>query len=117
MTAMSKQSHQITMWKLVVVAVCLSVFLFGLQAKLAQYQQPSPSVTAVSSAKLWDGDHRMEVQNVLEITSLLVMAMLLLFQHLLLETSSLLPFESSPAPLRLSSLSHLERFFRPPPAR
>jgi len=103
------------MWKIVVMGVCLCVFLFGLQAKLAQYQQPSPSVTAVSSAKLWVTDHRMEVQN-LEISGLLMVAIRLLFQHLAVETSTL-PFLSIPAPVRLSSLSHLRRFFRPPPAR
>ena len=112
-----KQSSPVTMWKVVVVGVCLCVFLFGLQAKLAQYQAPSPTVTAVSSAKLWDGDHRMELQHLLRLAELLSFAMLLLFQALFVETSFRIPFSSNPAPVRLSSLSHLRRFFRPPPVR
>lgn len=117
MPTATQRITRVTMWKVVVVGACLCLFLFGLQAKLAQYQDPSPSVTAVRSAKLWESDQRMEVQNVLDVTGLLLLAILLQFQQSFVETSVPLPVFSRPAPVRLFSLSHLRRFFRPPPAR
>lgn len=111
----SQQVSRITMWKIVVVGVCLCVFVFGLQAKLAQYQAPSPTVKAVSSAKLWDGDHRMEVQTLPDIAVLLAVAILLQFPFLLLEPSAPLPLLCTPAPVQLSRMLQLRRFFRPPP--
>jgi len=105
------------MWKIVVMGVCLCVFLFGLHAKLAQYQAPSPSATAVSSAKLWVGDNRLEAQSLLGLTELLALAVALQFQQLLAEVTFPLPLWAIPVPVPLSRLSHLRRFFRPPPAR
>lgn len=115
MQSSRNQTSQITMWKIVVLGVCLCVFVFGLQAKLVQYQAPSPNATAVSSAKMWDGDHRMEVESLLSISVLLGLTILLVFRFILDRVLVLRPMLSIPAPVRLSSLSHLGRFFRPPP--
>lgn len=112
-----QQTPRITLWKVVVIGVCLSVFLFGLQAKLAQYDGPSPGVTVVTSVKLWDGDHRMEVQNLLGLTELLALAIVLRVPLLVVQTSTPLPAYENPAPIPEFRLTHLRRFFRPPPAR
>ena len=112
----ARDSH-ITTWKIVVLAVCLCVFLFGLHAKLAQYQAPSPSVTNVVSAKLWQGDSRMELFATPVAVGFLFIAFLLQLFPVETENSVPLPLWATPAPVRLSTLAHLRRFFRPPPAR
>ena len=111
------RGSQITTWKMVVLAVCLCVFLFGLHAKLAQYQAPSPSVTAVVSAKLWQGESRMELLTTPVAVGFLFVAFLLELFELETDTSVPLPLWATPAPVRPSTLAHLRRFFRPPPAR
>jgi hypothetical protein len=117
MQASANQRTPITMWKIVVLGICICVFLFGLQAKLAQYQAPSPTVTPVTSAKLWQGESLLEAQNFLGAVGLLIFAVLLRVHTLYIRTSVPLPVWATPAPVRLSTLSHLRRFFRPPPAR
>jgi len=107
----------ITMWKVVVLGICICVFLFGLQAKLAQYQAPSPTLTPVTSAKLWQGESRFGVSNILGPVGLLLLVVLLPAHSLIVRTAVPSPLWATPAPVRLSSLTHLRRFFRPPPAR
>ena len=120
MQASANQNTPITMWKVVVLGICLCVFLFGLEAKLAQYQAPSPTVTPVTSAKLWQGESRFEAQNYLAPVGLLVFAVLLRVHALFIRTSVPLPlgqhrrrcgspqfrtFGDSSGPLRLDKQS------------
>lgn len=114
--AAQRKSH-ITTWKIVIMAVCLCIFLFGLHAKLAQYQASSPPVTAVTSAKLWQGDSRMELLTTSVVVGFLFAAFLLQLFEIETDTSVPLPLWATRAPVRLSTLSHIRRFFRPPPAR
>lgn len=116
MQSVSQRKSHITTWKIVVMAVCLCVFLFGLHAKLAQYQASSPQVTAVTSAKLWQGDSRMELLTA-PVVGFLFAAFLLQLFEIETDTSIALPLWATPAPVRLSTLAHIRRFFRPPPAR
>ena len=100
------------------VSVCVCVFLFSLQAKLAQYDAASASVTPVKAAKLWDGEHRLQLPPPAEWTglALLILPLLLVVslpmairrQHAAVQ--DLIPR----LPLLMAQAS---LFFRPPPAQ
>jgi hypothetical protein len=102
-------------WKVAVVTVCFCVFLFGLHAKLVLYDPPSPGVTAVASAKLWTGDHKMDVQSSLEFVLIAWLSTLLIF-GLPIARFELLRPDQEPLPQQVTALG-LHRFLRPPPSR
>ncbi len=106
---------QITFWKLIVVSVCLCVFLFATHAKLAQYDAATPSVTPVTSAKFWVGEHRALLPTPVEIVPVVLFVLFAwtLLRHVQLQAAALIV---SPPVLRLQSWNS-RRFFRPPPAR
>lgn len=101
-------------WKVAVVAVCFCVFLFGLHAKLALYDPPSPGVTAVASAKLWNGNQKMEVQTLLEFVLIAWLSTLLIF-GLRVARFERLRLDHETLPQQVESLG-LHRFLRPPPS-
>jgi hypothetical protein len=102
-------------WKVGVVAVCFSVFLFGLHAKLVLYDPPSPGVTAVASAKLWNGNQKMEVQTSLQFVLIAWLSTLLIF-GLHVARFERLRSDQETLPQQVKALG-LHRFFRPPPSR
>jgi hypothetical protein len=106
---------RITFWNLVIASVCLCVFVLSLQAKLAQYEPPSPSVTAVKSAKLWIGGNRLERQDGLKLAPMGSLPIVLLFGLILPASSVQFVPLATPTPVALSNLWQLRRFFRPPP--
>ncbi len=105
---------RLAFWKLVVVALCLCVFVFGTHARLVQYQDLSSNVATVGQAKLWVSDHRMEIQSEMTVLVVLSIAAWLACAFRL----SARPFArlSAPVLVRTTQLWHLQRFFRPPPA-
>lgn len=110
---------RITFWKLAITAVCLCVFLFAFQAKLAQYDGSASSVTPVKAAKLWNGDSRIEVQEHLKLTDFFPPAVLLLIVATVTlavpARLALAPALLTPRlPERFLGTQHL---FRPPPAQ
>lgn len=119
MPAASPQIPRITFWKLAIAAVCLCVFLFALQAKLAQYHGPVSSVTPVKNAKLWNGDSRIELLEHLNLADFFPPAVLLLFVAtvVLPLPGKILPAQVPSAPLLPVRLWDAQHFFRPPPAR
>lgn len=116
MPAASQHNPQITFWKLLVVSACVCVFLFALQAKLAQYET-TPSVTPVKAAKLWDGEHRLQLPSLTEISTLPLLALPLLFVWTLCDQGRpQFTMAATPDPPLRLQLWHVRRFFRPPPA-
>lgn len=112
---MFDNTPRLAFWKLVVVALCLCVFIFGTHARLAQYHNLSSNVVTVGEAKLWIGDHRMEIQS--EVTGLVVLALAAWLACALRLTVLPLAQLFIPAPVSIVQVWHLQRFFRPPPIR
>lgn len=106
---------RLAFWKLVVVALCLCVFVFGTHARLVQYQDLSSNVATVGQAKLWVSDHRMEIQS--EVTCLVVLSIAAWLAFVFRLSARPFAQLSAPTPVRSTQLWHLRRFFRPPPAR
>ncbi len=106
---------QITFGKLIVVSVCLCVFLFATHAKLAQYDAATPSVTPVTSAKFWVGEHRSLLPAPVDIVPVVLFVLFAwtLCRQVRPQSAVLIV---SPQVLRLQSWNS-RRFFRPPPAR
>ena len=118
MSANSLSTPRITFWTLAITAACVCVFLFSLQAKLAQYEGPPSTVTPVKAAKLWNADGRIEIQNPEHVLVLPTLAVVLLLVFTLAKPSSvLLAVPETPASLSERQLWNLRRFFRPPPVR
>jgi hypothetical protein len=100
--------------KLVILALCTCVFLFGVHARLAVHQT-IPSTVSAQDAKHWIGDHNLEVQSAIEIGSMVIWIFLWLALSRW-QTLGLLNAFATPASVRITTLWQLQRFFRPPPA-
>ena len=107
---------QITFWKLIVVSVCLCVFLFATHAKLAQYDAVNPTVTPVTSAKLWVGEHRSHVPAPVDVAPVVLFVLFAWTLSRQVRHDAAVLLVVSPPILRLQSWNS-RRFFRPPPAR
>jgi len=114
----TRNTSQITIGKIVVVSVCLCVFVFALQVKLAQYDPPSAGVTPVKAAKLWNGDDRLQLPNPTELPSLPLLILPFLLVFALFQVSGPQTLATIQVAPRIHLLLWQEPlFFRPPPAR
>ena len=102
-----------TWWRLLLVAACVLVFTFALNAKVAVYQQ-SPQPQTSTSAKLWLNGERTEMPP--SFPGFLVLCFAALVCSLVSkgrETWQVVAYRTwVPAP---ASQHYLHRFLRPPP--
>ncbi len=112
---MREAKPRFSLIKLVILALCICVFVFGTNAKLSLYQPSSSTVRTVGAAKLWIGDHSLEVLSSLELGAA-VFSMFLWLRFSLPKPHPIAIVSSNPAPIRPEVRWQVQRFFRPPPA-
>ncbi len=112
---MRKAEQEPALWQIAIVALCLSVFIFGTHARLVQYQELPSNVVTLSTAKLGEADHRMEVQAALENAPLIVLAIISYIAYSSRVCCPAFWQPVVPPSLDNSVYWHVRRFFRPPP--
>jgi len=98
------------------LAICVLLFLFVLQAKTAVYNGKSQvKVTPTTASKLWLDGHKWEAQSVNSSAAILFW-MVSLFLWVLYRRPERRAFSvRRTVHPRLASRQHLQRFLRPPP--
>jgi hypothetical protein len=107
-----------TLWRALSVGFCVLVFFFALHAKTAVYGGGTPGrLTPSTTAKLWSGEQKMEVQTFDAGAGVLFcMAVLCLLEPLVRREVSVHSAFLAPPP-RHQCLRYLHRFLRPPPVQ
>ena len=97
------------------LAICVLLFLFVLQAKTAMYNGKAPAkVTPTTASKLWDG-HKWEAPAISSSTAILFWMASLFLLALSRRPEWHTHSARQAVDPRLASRQHLQRFLRPPP--